>query len=126
MLRARTLLSRSPRDLLSCIQNLPSSFYIGPSIFALSANAGQSCLPDLVQALTADRSHPCVGCLSAPIQDDFYSCSILSVDSKYGSVFRSTLEEQAPTQVGRWHAYRDSQAKLQEEEGGYKREGLSQ
>jgi hypothetical protein len=110
MLRARTLLSRSPSALLSRLSRLPDVFQNSPNLFSLSTNVDSPALSELVTALTNDHGngHARVGCLSGALSSGVVSCSIAAMDGESAAAFRSSLPGRSPTQVGRWHAIRQT------------------
>lgn len=71
---------------------------------------------ELVKLVGAVSKHPkSIGCLSAPIRTGEIDsnmtvptiCSIAAFDARNATPFRSTIPGKEPTQVGRWHAFRN-------------------
>jgi hypothetical protein len=114
MLRACTLLSRSPSALRARVSQLPPAFRENPLLFALSSNVEGAALSDLVSTLTTDHGHARLGALSGALSPGTISCSVAMLDKAVSSSFRD------PDSVGRWHPIRE-----ETKEGAYERQGSS-
>jgi hypothetical protein len=120
MLRACTLLSRSPSALRARVSQLPPAFRENPLLFALSSNVEGAALSDLVSTLTTDHGHARLGALSGALSPGTISCSVAVLDKAASSSFRSSLPGRELDSVGRWHPIRE-----ETEEGAYERQGSS-
>jgi hypothetical protein len=120
MLRACTLLSRSPSALRARVSQLPPAFRENPLLFALSSNVEGAALSDLVSTLTTDHGHARLGALSGALSPGTISCSVAMLDKAVSSSFRSSLPGRDPDSVGRWHPIRE-----ETKEGAYERQGSS-
>lgn len=105
--RAVALLNRGRTYFISRLTDLHQLYHDHVLLYALSSNA-----PDVESLLVRISSlwPQSVGCLSAALPDisrsPAFSCSLAFIPKASCVTFRSTLEGQRPTEVGRRHASR--------------------
>ncbi|KAH7915434.1 hypothetical protein BJ138DRAFT_997911 [Hygrophoropsis aurantiaca] len=108
VLHASTIIARAPSTIVSYLNKISSKHAKDSIVFTLSANSPD--LSTLVSQLTAlSPSH--IGCLTSPTHGDTLSCSIAAFSRNEVTSFRSTIPGRAEPQVGRWHAFREKEAK---------------
>ena len=115
----RTYVARNATHL---IQKLNDIKIIGsPSHTLLFSISPSPSLPEaeLGKLVSTVSKHPkSIGCLSGPIRTNNFRndvpiptvCSIAAFDARNATSFRSTIPGKEPTQVGRWHAFRNRDA----------------